>query len=68
MHSVGCGGLRVNLDAARAIGGVLGELDVALVPPGGVPRVLHEPVILSILGAVTSDQHSVVKVRTALGA
>ena len=68
MHSVGCGELRVKLDAAGAIGGVLGELDVAIVTPGGVPRVLHEPVILAIFGAVTNDQHSVVKIIAAFGA
>ena len=58
-------GIRVHLDAAGAICGVLGELDVALLTPMGAPRVLYEPVLLAILGPVANDQHGVVKVRAA---
>ena len=46
---------------------VLGELDVAVVAPGGIPRVLDEPVVLAILGAVADDEHGVVEVGTAAG-
>ena len=55
--SVGGGGdhHRLPLDAAGALAGVLGELDVALGTPRGAPGILYEPVVLAILGTITND-------------
>ena len=33
---------------------VSGHLDVSLLSPGGAPAVLHQPVVLVLLGAVTN--------------
>ena len=67
-HSVGGGVLGVELDTADT--GVVtgdGELDVASVTPGGVPGVLDEPVVLTVLGAVSSNKDGVIKGLSAGG-
>jgi len=58
---------RLLLDTAGTSGGVLGQLDVTLVTPGGGPRVLDEPVVLTVLGTGTNSEDSVVKLGTATG-
>ena len=57
----------VDLDTADTIGVIHAELDVTLVPPGGVPGVLDEPVVDTILSTVTDDKDGVVEVGSALG-
>lgn len=42
------------------------ELDVALVTPSGAPGVLDEPVLLTILGAVTNSEDGVIAVSSTL--
>ena len=59
--------MRVDLDTAGTIRVVHAELDVTLVPPGGVPRVLDEPVVLSILGTIADGEDGVIEVGSALG-
>ena len=66
--SVGGDELWLHLDTADTLTIDDSELDVALVAPGGVPRVLHEPVFLSVLGAPADSEHAVVKSGAALGA
>ena len=63
--SVGGGGLWVNLDTADTIGVIHAELDVTLVTPGGVPGVLDEPVVLSILGTIADSEDGVIEVGSA---
>ena len=45
--SVGVDGLGLHLDAADADAILNGNLDVALVTPGGVPGVLDKPVVFA---------------------
>ena len=66
-YSVCGGGLWLHLNAASASGAILSELDVALIAPGGVPGVLHEPVVLAILGSVADDEHGMVEVGATAG-
>ena len=65
--SVGGGGLWVNLDTANTIGVIHAELDVTLVTPGGVPGVLDEPVVLSILGTIADSEDGVIEGGSAFG-
>ena len=65
--SVGGRSLWVDLDTAGTIRAVHAELDVTLVTPGGVPRVLDEPVVLSILGTIADGEDGVIEVGSALG-
>ena len=59
---------RAALDTADAsIVASDGELDVALVTPGGVPGVLDEPVVLTILAAVADGEHGVIERGAASG-
>ena len=51
--SVGGDGLGLHLDTADTVAIDDGELDVALVTPGGVPGVLNQPVVQSGSGVVT---------------
>ena len=66
--SVGGHELWLHLDTADTRTIDDSELDVALVAPAGVPRVLHEPVFLSVLGAPADSEHGVVKPGAARGA
>lgn len=66
--SVGSDELWLHLDTADTLAVDDGELDVALVAPGGVPGVLNEPVFLTVLGAPADGEHGVVKSGAALGA
>ena len=43
---------------------VSGHLDVALLSPGGSPAVLHQPVVLPLLGSIADHQDPVVEVDT----
>ena len=45
--------------------GLHAKLDKALVAPSGVPAVLYEPVVLTVLTAISDSKHGVVKVCTA---
>ena len=63
---VGNGVERAHLDTAGTSGAVHGELDVALVAPGGVPGVLDEPVVLAVLSTVADSEDGVVEVGAAL--
>ena len=58
----------VHLNTAGTVSGVHAELDVALVTPGGVPGVLNEPVVLTVLSAVTDGKDGVIELGAALGA
>ena len=51
----------VDLDTAGTGGVVHAELDVALVAPSGVPGVLDEPVVLSILGTIADGEDGVIE-------
>lgn len=51
---------------AAVIVSVASHLDVALVSPGGTPRVLHQPIVLTVLiGTETHGQHSMVQLLGA---
>ena len=65
--SVGHGTKRIQLDAADTGTVDDGELDVALVTPGGVPGVLDEPVVLTVLSAVADGEDGVVEAGAATG-
>ena len=53
----------VDLDTAGTIRAVHAELDVTLVTPGGVPRVLDEPVLSAIRpGTVADGEDGVIEV------
>jgi hypothetical protein len=67
VRSVGVGGERLHLDTADTGTVDDGELDVALVTPGGVPGVLHEPVVLTGLGAVADGEDGMIEGGTAIG-
>ena len=56
-----------HLDAADTLSLNSSDLDVTLVTPDGVPRVLDEPVVKtgSLIGAVTDDKDAVIKVGAA---
>merc|ERR1712010_71079 len=66
--SVGGDGEWLHLDTADTLAVDDGELDVALVTPGGVPGVLHRPVVGTVLSAPTSDEHGVVQASATGGA
>jgi len=66
-HSVGGGGKRLHLDTADTLTIDDGELDVALVTPGGVPGVLDEPVVLTVLSAVADGEDGVIEAGATLG-
>lgn len=56
----------VGLDAADAGAvAVRGDLDVALVTPGGAPSVLQDIVIRAAFATVTNGEHQVIKTRAA---
>lgn len=57
----------LHLDTANSSAILNGHLHVALISPGGAPRVLHEPVLLATLSAVADEEDSVVKLSTACG-
>ena len=63
MRSVAVDSLWLHLDAADTNAVLDGDLDVSLVTPGGVPGVLHEPVLQSRVGVVVpaDDEHGVVE-------
>jgi hypothetical protein len=65
--SVGGGVDGGHLDAADTLSLNLSDLDVTLVTPDGVPRVLDKPVVKtgSLIGAVTDDKDAVIKVGAA---
>ena len=67
MRSVDGGGKRLHLDTADASAIHAGELDVSLVTPSCVPRVLDEPVIeaAGLVSAVADGEHGVIKIGTA---
>ena len=65
MFSVGLGEQRGTLDAASARTTSKSELDVALVTPGGAPRVLDEPVAEAVLETVADSEDSVVELGAA---
>lgn len=59
----------VHHDAADAISvTVVGDLDVAVVSPGGGPGVLDEEVVLAAISSVSDGKDTVVEVGSALGA
>ena len=68
LRSVRGDSLWLHLDTADTVTVNDGKLDVALVTPGGVPRVLNEPVVLARLAAPSDGEDGVVKSGTALGA
>ena len=68
LRSVRGDSLWLHLDTADTVTVNDGKLDVALVTPGGVPRVLNEPVVLASLAAPSDCEDGVVKAGTALGA
>jgi len=49
------------------VGDVAGEADVALLSPLGTPGVLHDPVVLAGLRAISDCEHTVVEVGAARG-
>ena len=69
IHSVGGGEERLHLDTAGTLGVIHGELDVALVTPGGVPGVLDEPVVETGggIGAISDGEDGVIEVGSAGG-
>jgi hypothetical protein len=66
-RSVGLSLGGAHLDTADTVSIDDGELDVALVTPGGVPGVLDEPVVLTGLSAVADSEDGVIEGGTALG-
>ena len=56
-----------HLDTADTVTVDDGELDVALFAPGGVPGVLDEPVVLTVLGTVADGEDGVIEGGSALG-
>ena len=44
---------------------VVGNLDVSVVTPGGVPGVLDEVVVLAVLGSVSDSKDTMVKLGSA---
>jgi len=68
LRSVGGGVERAHLDTADTFTVNDSELNVTLVTPGGVPRVLHKPVILSVFGAVADGEDGVIALGAASGA
>ena len=59
-HSLYYGVNRSRSDPA-VVSSVPSQLDVSPISPAGTPGVFQQPVVAPILGAVTNDQHSVVK-------
>ena len=56
------GEVDILVDAADTLAAVgHADLDVALVTPGGVPGVLDEPVVGTVLGTVADCEDSMVK-------
>lgn len=53
---------RLRRDAAVVVP-VAGHLDVAIVAPGRVPGVLHQPVVARVIFAVAHRQHPVIQER-----
>ena len=66
-RSVGLSLGGAHLDSADTVTVDDGELDVALVSPGGVPGVLDEPVVLTGLSAVADSEDGVIERGAALG-
>ena len=66
---VGSGVERSVLDTADTLTVSDGELDVALVTPGGVPRVLDEPVVKTggLIGAIADSEDGVIESSAAVG-
>ena len=67
LSSVGSDSERLHLNTANTMAiGLSSELDVALVTPGGVPRVLDKPVVKASVSIVAeaNDEHGVVEFRT----
>ena len=68
VDSVGDNGERLHLDTTDSFSIDDGELDVALITPGGVPGVLDEPVVLTGLGAPSDGKDGVIEGGSACGA
>ena len=59
---------RAHLDTTNTFAFLNSELDVALITPPGVPRVLDQPVLLAVLSAVADSKHCVVEISAAAAA
>ena len=59
---------RLHSNSALSLRGssVSGEADVPLISPLGSPRVLHDPVVLSVLSSVSNSQDSVVQLGSTV--
>ena len=55
------------MDATDTFALLNGESHVAALTPGGAPRVLHDPELFSVLGAIADDKGGVIEAGAALG-